>query len=58
MYTKMTTAQPKIKLETTRGDIIIQLYDDTPITSGNFKNLVEQGTYDGVIFHRVIDGFM
>ena len=54
----MTTAQPKIKLETTRGDIIIQLYDDTPITSGNFKNLVEQGTYDGIIFHRVIDGFM
>jgi len=29
-----------------------------PITTGNFKNLVEQGVYDGVIFHRIIDGFM
>ena len=48
----------KVKFETNKGDIIIELYDDTPITSGNFKNLVEKGFYDGVIFHRVIDGFM
>ena len=37
---------------------MIALYSDMPTTTGNFKNLVEQGTYDGVIFHRVIDGFM
>lgn len=48
----------KIKLETNQGDIVINLYSDMPITSGNFKKLVEQGFYDGVIFHRVIDGFM
>ena len=48
----------KIKFETTQGDIVIQLYDEMPITSGNFKKLVEQGFYDGVIFHRIIDGFM
>src|SRR3990167_1433787 len=48
----------KVKLETNKGDIVIQLYDDMPITTGNFVNLVEKGTYDGVIFHRVIDGFM
>src|SRR3989344_3002124 len=48
----------KVKLETNKGDIIIQLYDDMPITTGNFINLVNRGTYNGVIFHRVIDGFM
>src|SRR3989344_4411535 len=48
----------KVKLETNYGDIVIKLYDDTPITLGNFKSLVESGTYDGVIFHRVIEGFM
>lgn len=48
----------RVKLETTEGDIVINLYNDMPITTENFKNLVEKGTYDGVIFHRVIDGFM
>ena len=44
---------------TTRtGNITIQLRDDKPITSGNFKSLVEQGRYDGSIFHRVIEDFM
>ena len=47
-----------ILLKTNLGDIKIQLYDDTPITSGNFEKLVESGYYNGVIFHRVIDGFM
>jgi len=48
----------KVKLETNHGDIVIELYGDMPVTAGNFKELVEAGTYDGVIFHRVIDGFM
>jgi len=48
----------KVKLETNYGDIVINLYSDMPITAGNFKKLVEQGFYDGVIFHRIIDGFM
>ncbi len=48
----------KIKLETNHGDIVIELYSEMPITAGNFKSLVEKGTYDGVIFHRIIDGFM
>jgi peptidylprolyl isomerase len=34
------------------------LNDDMPITTDNFKMLVEKGFYDGIIFHRVIDGFM
>jgi len=49
----------KIKLETTKGDIVIQLYDQQmPITAGNFKKLVSQGFYNGLTFHRVISGFM
>lgn len=48
----------KIKLETTMGDIVIELYSDMPITTGNFEKLVNQGFYDGVIFHRIINGFM
>ena len=48
----------RVLLRTNRGDIVIELYDDMPITTGNFKNLVQQGVYDGTIFHRVIDGFM
>ena len=48
----------KVKLETNYGDIVIELYGDMPVTAGNFKGLVEAGTYDGVIFHRVIDNFM
>jgi peptidylprolyl isomerase len=47
-----------VKLETTKGDIVIELYKEMPITAGNFVKLVKQGFYDGVIFHRVIDGFM
>ena len=48
----------RVKLETSKGVIVIELYDDMPITAGNFGKLVSEGFYDGVIFHRVIDGFM
>jgi cyclophilin family peptidyl-prolyl cis-trans isomerase len=41
------------------GPIEIELYmDKAPKTAGNFKTLVEKGFYNGLIFHRVIDGFM
>ncbi len=48
----------KALLKTSMGDITIQLYDDMPITAGNFRKLVEKGFYDGTVFHRIIDGFM
>jgi cyclophilin family peptidyl-prolyl cis-trans isomerase len=47
-----------VLLSTSMGSITIQLRDDMPITTTNFKNLVQQGKYDGTIFHRVIAGFM
>lgn len=51
-------AGAKVLLTTSAGDITIQLYPDMPVTAGNFQKLVEKGFYDGVIFHRIIDGFM
>ncbi len=48
----------KVLLHTNMGDITIQLRNDMSITTGNFKNLVEKGTFNGTIFHRVIAGFM
>ena len=48
----------KVLLQTSMGNITIQLRDDRPITTSNFKNLVEQGVYDGTIFHRVGADFM
>jgi cyclophilin family peptidyl-prolyl cis-trans isomerase len=48
----------KVLLKTNMGSITIELYSDMPITTGNFENLVKDGVYDGVIFHRIIDDFM
>ena len=48
----------KVLLETNIGNIVIELDSNMPITAGNFEKLVSQGFYDGVIFHRVIEGFM
>jgi len=45
-------------LHTNMGDITIKMYDDMPITAGNFVKLARSGFYNGTIFHRVIDGFM
>lgn len=48
-----------VKMQTTMGTMRIQLYDDkVPVTTGNFKKLVEEGFYDGLKFHRVIADFM
>jgi Peptidyl-prolyl cis-trans isomerase (rotamase) - cyclophilin family len=48
----------KVLLHTNMGDVTIQLRNDMPITTGNFKSLVEKGTFNGTIFHRVIKQFM
>lgn len=48
-----------VKFETTMGNFKVKLFSDkAPITTENFRNLVEQNFYNGIIFHRVIDGFM
>ncbi|MUM77835.1 peptidyl-prolyl cis-trans isomerase [Pseudodesulfovibrio sp. F-1] len=48
-----------IKMQTSMGDIVIELdFDKAPKSAANFQQYVEEGFYDGLIFHRVIDGFM
>jgi peptidylprolyl isomerase len=53
-----TSSQMKVLFETSMGNITIQLRDDRPITTENFKNLTMNGVYDNTIFHRVIADFM
>lgn len=47
-----------VLIETSLGNMTVQLYDYTPQHRDNFIKLVEDGFYDGLLFHRVIDGFM
>jgi peptidylprolyl isomerase len=56
--TPSAESQKLVKLETNMGNITIALDPAMPITAGNFESLVKKGYYDGVIFHRVINGFM
>ena len=52
-------ANPIAVFETDHGTFEIELFEDkAPITVKNFIDLAEKGFYDGLIFHRVIDGFM
>ena len=47
------------RFETSLGDFTVELFDDkAPATAKNFADLAQKGFYDGLIFHRVIDGFM
>ncbi len=48
----------KVKISTKYGDMVAELYDETPIHRDNFIKLVKDGFYDGTLFHRVIPGFM
>ena len=50
---------PQIELKTSKGTVVIELYEDeAPNTVANFVSLVEAKFYDGLTFHRVLDGFM
>ena len=51
--------RPRATIETTKGTIVIELYrDEAPKTVDNFITLAKKGFYNGIIFHRVIPGFM
>ncbi|MGD8644102.1 MAG: peptidylprolyl isomerase [Chromatiales bacterium] len=50
---------PQIKIETSKGTLVLELYPDkAPATVENFLSYVDDGFYNGTIFHRVIPGFM
>ena len=52
-------ANSTAEFHTNHGDFTIELFDDkAPQTAKNFRDLAEKGFYDGLTFHRVIDGFM
>ena len=52
-------ANPTVTFETTLGTFTAEMFEDVaPKTAGNFLKLAREGYYDGIIFHRVIEGFM
>lgn len=48
----------RVKIQTSLGDIVVRLYDETPVHRDNFVKLAKDGYYDGTLFHRVIKDFM
>ena len=55
----MSDTPTKVKLTTTLGEIIIQLNTEkAPVSTANFLTYVNEGFYNGTIFHRIIPGFM
>ena len=52
-------ANPTVTIETNHGTIVAEMFADlAPTTAGNFIELAKKGYYDGLVFHRVIEGFM
>lgn len=48
----------EVLLQTSKGNILLRLYNETPLHRDNFMKLVRSGYYDGNLFHRVIADFM
>lgn len=57
-YVPMMAQSRQVMLETTEGNIVLTLYDDTPQHRDNFLKLVNEQFYDSLLFHRVIKNFM
>ena len=60
---KSTTTQaiagnPRVKIETTKGTVTVELFSDVPISSKNFLDLASSGFYDGLTFHRYVPDFV
>jgi peptidylprolyl isomerase/peptidyl-prolyl cis-trans isomerase B (cyclophilin B) len=55
---KEKNTEQRVELSTPYGNIKVRLYNETPLHRDNFVRLVESGFYDGILFHRVINGFM
>lgn len=58
-FSTQAADNPTVKMQTSKGDIVIELFPDkAPVTVENFLRYVNEGAYNGTIFHRVIKGFM
>lgn len=56
---EVESVNPIVIFETNQGTFKVEVFEqEAPITAGNFLKLVREGYYDGIIFHRVIEGFM
>lgn len=56
--TPKPASRPLVEVRTELGTMVIALYNETPEHRDNFLKLVREGAYDGLLFHRVIKGFM
>ena len=56
--TDSSAVRHQVLLQTTKGDIVIELYNETPEHRDNFLKLVKKGYYNGILWHRVIANFM
>ena len=56
--TPVDTVEHEVLLETTKGNIRVKLFNDTPRHRDHFMKLVREGYYNGLLFHRVIPDFM
>ncbi len=56
--TQTNTGNPKVKIETSKGNITIELFSDVPVSAKNFVDLASAGFYDGLTFHRYVPGFV
>lgn len=56
--TDSSAIRHQVLLRTTKGDIVVELYNETPLHRDNFLRLVRSGYYDGNLWHRVIADFM
>lgn len=56
--TDSSAVRHQVLLQTSKGDIVVELYNETPRHRDNFLKLVKSGYYDGILWHRVIADFM
>jgi len=57
-YAQETAAEEMVVISTSKGDITLRLFNDTPKHRDNFLKLAKDGFFDSTLFHRVISGFM
>lgn len=57
---KQSATEPRaeVTIQTTMGKVVVALYNQTPLHRDNFLRQVNRGYYDGLLFHRIIEGFM
>jgi cyclophilin family peptidyl-prolyl cis-trans isomerase len=52
------SVKPRVLIESSQGNIVVELFDDVPLHRDNFVRLVKAGYYDGLWFHRIVPGFV